>query len=274
MLTFRNVSKQFPDGTVAVDDVTFTVPRREFCVILGASGAGKSTLLRMVNGLQQPTKGTVSVDGVMVTPKSLMALRPRMAMVHQQFNLVPRMSVLNNVASGALPSTSTLRALLGFFPQQYRRRTCELLQQVGLTESHLYRRVADLSGGQQQRVAIARAFILEPTVVLADEPVASLDPATGRNTLGLLHRASEHFGTTVICSMHQVELAKEFADRIVGLDGGRKVFDGNPDDFDQSAIQKLYANANGRAVDNFTAESSSAVVENQLTPPPVMVRTS
>lgn len=240
ILRFSDVRKQF-DGTVAVDDVSFDVPRGQFCVVLGSSGAGKSTLLRLVNGMAALTAGSVHCDGVLVTPRSLPKIQPRLGMVHQQFNLVPRLTVLGNVLAGALPRVPLAQALLGAFPHELRRRACRLLAEVGLGEEHLYRKATELSGGQQQRVAIARAFILEPQIVLADEPVASLDPETSRLILQLLRDASRrHHGATVLCSLHQLELATEFADRIVGMKRGRIVFDGPPGEFDETASRRVY----------------------------------
>src|SRR5262249_17284112 len=160
---------------IALDRASLGVERGEFCVLLGASGAGKSTLLRAVNGLSPPTSGTVEVDGVAVTPKTLARVRTEVAMVHQQFNLIGRLTVLTNVLPGTRSCVSTPRALFNQFPSTSQRKACSLLADVGLDEAHLYRRASQLSGGEQQRVAVARAFILDPKVVLADEPVASLD---------------------------------------------------------------------------------------------------
>lgn len=240
LVHFASASKRFEEGTLAVDAVDLDIPTGQFCVLLGASGAGKSTLLRMLNGLVAPTAGKVVFDGVEVRRASLKQIQPRIGMIHQQFNLVPRATVLDNVLAGALPRISTAQALLHLFPNAYQRRACTLLEQVGLQEKHLYRRAMNLSGGQQQRVAIARAFLLEPALVLADEPVASLDPATSRTILGLLRDASRQSRTTVMCSLHQVELALDYADRIVGMRGGRVIFDGSPAAFDAHWQHELY----------------------------------
>lgn len=240
ILRFCDIRKAFVTGTVAVDRVSFDVPRGQFCVVLGSSGAGKSTLLRIVNGMIRPDGGSVEFDGVEVTAKSLRQIQTRIGMVHQQFNLVPRLSVLKNVLAGALPMVSLARALAGLFPDALQRRACRLLAEVGLGEEHLYRRAMHLSGGQQQRVAIARAFIMEPRLVLADEPVASLDPQISRIILQLLRDESRQHGATVLCSLHQLELAKEFADRIVAMKQGRIVFDGLPEDFDESVRRAVY----------------------------------
>ncbi|MDP2412021.1 MAG: phosphonate ABC transporter ATP-binding protein [Pseudolabrys sp.] len=243
MLTFENIGKQFPDGTVALEGVNLHVPKGQFCVVLGPSGAGKSTLLRTVNGLVEPTNGAIAVGGVPVTRKTLPAIRPRIGMIHQQFNLVLRASVGVNVLAGALPAVSNWRALLMLFPKHLREKACGLVDEVGLQAEHLHRRASDLSGGQQQRVGIARAFILDPSVVLADEPVASLDPKISRDILALLKAESRERNATVLCSLHQIDLARHFADRIVALRNGRVAFDGLPDDFDEGVASDIYGDS-------------------------------
>jgi phosphonate transport system ATP-binding protein len=244
MLNFQDLTKHYGAGHMicALRSVTLAVPRGQFCVVLGSSGAGKSTLLRTVNGLVNPTHGRVEVDGTEIGPRTLAQIRPRVAMIHQQFNLTPRLSVAKNVLAGALPELSTLAALLHIFPAQFRRRACELVARVGLGEEHLQRRAQELSGGQQQRVEIARAFMLDPSVVLADEPVASLDPATSREVLGLLKEASKERRATVLCSLHQVDLAREFADRVVGMRQGQVVFDGLPAELNEEILCSIYEN--------------------------------
>jgi len=241
MLCCRDATKRYADGTVALGGVTLEVPRGQFCVILGSSGAGKSTLLRAANGLVTLTSGTIEVDGTLVAPRSLGLVRSKVAMVHQQFGLVGRGTVLDNVLGGALSKISTIRALFGIFPERYRRKACSLLDDLGLDETQLYRRASQLSGGQQQRVAIARAFILDPAVVLADEPVASLDVEMSRTILRLLRDTSARRGATVLCSLHQVGLAKEFADRIVAMRAGKVIADGSPSELDDAALERVYS---------------------------------
>ncbi len=243
MIEFHNLGKTWPDGTHALADVHLQVPRGQFCVVLGPSGAGKSTLLRAVNGLTQPSTGKVVIDGIELNADSQRALRQRVAMIHQHFNLTLRMSVAGNVLSGLLPVVSTGRALLGWFTPEHRRKACALLERVGLDPRHLKRRAGELSGGQQQRVGIARAFMLDPEVVLADEPVASLDPKISRDILTLVRDAARERNTTVLCSLHQVDLAREFGDRIVGMRDGRVVFDGTPAEFTDERVQQLYTGA-------------------------------
>ena len=243
MIEFQNLAKIWPDGTQALSDVSLQVPRGQFCVVLGPSGAGKSTLLRAVNGLMRPTQGRIVIDGSPFGPDTERELRQRVAMIHQHFNLTLRMSVAGNVLAGLLPVVSTGRALLGWFTPEHRAKACALLERVGLDPKHLQRRAGELSGGQQQRVGIARAFMLDPEVVLADEPVASLDPKISRDILTLVREAARERNTTVLCSLHQVDLAREFADRIVGMRDGRVVFDGAPAEFTDERVQQLYAGA-------------------------------
>jgi phosphonate transport system ATP-binding protein len=240
MIHFDNINKMWPDGTNALSDISLKIPRGQFCVVLGPSGAGKSTLLRAVNGLMTPTQGQVRIDGTTLSPSTQKQLRRRVAMIHQHFNLTSRLSVAASVLSGILPVVSTARALSGWFKPAHRRKACELLQRVGLTPTHLKRRAGDLSGGQQQRVGIARAFMLDPEVVLADEPVASLDPKISRDILTLIRDAAKEHSTTVLCSLHQIDLAREFGDRIVGMRDGRIVFDGTPEEFTDERVQALY----------------------------------
>lgn len=243
MLEFNQLGKTWPDGTQALADICLKVPWGQFCVVLGPSGAGKSTLLRAVNGLTRPSSGQVLIDGQQLTAETERELRRRVAMIHQHFNLTLRMSVAANVLAGLLPAVSTGRALLGWFKPEQRSQACSLLERVGLDPRHLQRRAGELSGGQQQRVGIARAFMLAPEVVLADEPVASLDPKIARDILGLIRSAARERNTTVLCSLHQVELAREFGDRIVGMRAGRIVFDGTPAEFTDARMTQLYAGA-------------------------------
>ena len=240
MVRFETVSKKYPDGTRALRDVSLTVPKGEFCVVLGPSGAGKSTLLRLLNGLTEPSAGRIHFAGEEVTRGNLRSVQQRVAMIHQSFNLVPRLPVLSNVLSGLLPAVSTPRALLGLFPAAMQRKACRLIDRVGLGEEHVYRRAGELSGGQQQRVGIARAFIGDPLVVLADEPVASLDPRISRSILSLLKEASREQGATVLCSLHQIDLGREFADRVIGMHGGRVVFDGAVEELTDEVLSVIY----------------------------------
>jgi phosphonate transport system ATP-binding protein len=242
MLKFNAVSRVYDDGTRAVDNVSLHVEKGEFCVLLGPSGAGKSTLMNMVNGVVVPSAGTLTIGDIELNRKTRSTIQRKVGMIHQQLFLVPRLSVLHNVLTGKLPQVGFWRSLVKAFPEADQRKACQLLHEVGLEEKHLYRRASALSGGQQQRVAIARAFLSDPEVVLADEPVASLDPAMSRSVLDSLKFAAKQHGATVVCTLHQMEYALEFADRIVALRRGQVFFDGHPkamDDTTQAALYEL-----------------------------------
>jgi phosphonate transport system ATP-binding protein len=266
MLLFNTVTKQYQKKNYAIQDITLEISKGQFCVLLGPSGAGKSTLLRLANGLISPTNGTVSFDSIELKNRSaIKKIQPRTAMVHQSFNLTGRLSVLDNVLCGALPKLSTLRALFKLFPTPYQQQACMLLKEVGLEEEFLYRRAMHLSGGQQQRVAIARAFLLNPDLVLADEPVASLDPKISVDILTLLKDSSQRFGATVLCSLHQVEFAKQFADRIIGIKDGKLVFDGLPSELSEEILHSLYSTISDQSAKNITNEKpDDQTVEQHL----------
>ncbi len=240
MLKFESVSRVYEDGTRAVDNVSLHIKPGEFCVLLGPSGAGKSTLMNMVNGVVEPSSGRIVLGELTLNQKNLQVIQRRIGMIHQQLHLIPRLSVLHNVLAGLLPENGFWRSLIKSFPLLDQRRACQLLAEVGMEEKHLFRRAANLSGGQQQRVAIARAFISKPEIVLADEPVASLDPAMSRSVLNSLKSAAKNNGTTVICTMHQLEYALEFADRIIALRAGKVFYDGHPAALDDKTQTQLY----------------------------------
>ncbi|AUW59256.1 phosphonate ABC transporter [Sphingobium sp. SCG-1] len=240
-IRFERTTVHYSDGTCALDGVTFAVPAGQFCVVLGHSGAGKSTLLRTVNGMSLATAGRVTVGGVAVDRAGLPTLRPRIGMIHQHYGLASRSSVATNVIAGAAPAVPFWRALSGFYPLDLQYKACALVQAMGLEEAHLTRRVDSLSGGQQQRVGIARAFMLDPAVILADEPVASLDPRLSRDVLDLLRGQAQARGATVLCSLHQLDLARHYADRIVALQNGRVIFDGPPSMLDPHDAKRIYA---------------------------------
>ena len=240
MLKFESVSRVYDDGTKAVDNISLHIRSGEFCVLLGPSGAGKSTLMNMVNGVVEPSNGTVTLGDLPLNKKNLSTIQRRIGMIHQQLHLVPRLSVLHNVLTGKLPEVGFWRSLIKSFSLKDQKHACQLLEEVGLEEKHLFRRASALSGGQQQRVAIARAFISSPEVVLADEPVASLDPAMSRSVLNSLKTSAKHHGATVICTLHQLDYALEFADRIIALRKGEIFFDGKPVELTESLQTQLY----------------------------------
>ena len=242
MIDVTGLRVVLPPATVALDGVDLSVRAGEFVVILGSSGAGKTTFLRALNRLVEPTHGTVRINGRAVTgagPAELRAVRRQVGMIFQQFNLVRRLSVLDNVLTGRLGYVSPLASVGGRFPEADRRLAGECLSQVGL--AHLAKRRADtLSGGEQQRVAIARALAQSPAVVLADEPTASLDPALTDSIMGALRRINVDRGLTLVVSQHQLATAIEYATRIVGFRAGRVVFDGRPVDVTPSAVAQIY----------------------------------
>lgn len=232
MLEFTDLSKTYDDGTQALKDVSFTVEPGEFLVVIGLSGSGKSTLLRCTNRLVEPTSGSIVWDGVDITAAdaaTLRTVRRKIGMIFQHFNLVKRLSVIQNVLSGRLGYVDTLSAMLYRFSKRDRESAHRALERVGLTEQ-AYKRASELSGGQQQRVGIARALMQEPKIILADEPVASLDPVLAHTILGYLERLNREDGITVICSLHYLDLVQRYATRVIGLRDGRVVYRGTGDD--------------------------------------------
>ena len=240
MISIRNLSKRYGDFE-ALHRIDLTVSKGEFVVILGASGAGKSTLLRCINQLTEPTTGEIRVDGVESSSDrpGLRRLRRDVAMIFQHYNVVPRLSVLKNVLTGRLSAMPAVLSWFQMFPQEDINIASESLRRVGLEEKADVR-TDTLSGGQKQRVGIARALAQRPKVILADEPVSSLDPKTSRSVLSCLREASRESGITVICNLHQVDYAMEFGERIIGVAGGRIVFEGRPDELTEEALHRIY----------------------------------
>ncbi len=229
----------YPNGTRALAPTSVEIAAGRFTVLLGPSGAGKSTLLRCLNGLVTPSEGRLLVAGEDIArPAALRTLRRATGMVFQQHQLIGRVTVLGNVLTGRLGYHSGLRTLWPF-AQAEKRLALEALDRVGLLDKALVR-ADQLSGGQQQRVGIARALVQRPRLMLADEPVASLDPATAMRVMELLHGICQADGLTAVVSLHQVELARRFGERVIGLAGGRIVFDGPPEALDEAAIARIY----------------------------------
>ncbi len=228
MIEVRRLTKIYPPNTVALRDVSLTVPDGQFVTVIGPSGAGKSSLLRCLNGLVAPTAGEILVDGESLTAargEARRRLMARIGFVFQQFNLIKRLRVLDNVLVGRLSHVPELRSLFGSFPRRDRVLADAVLARVGLAEL-AHRRVDTLSGGQQQRVAISRALVQAPRIMLADEPMASLDPALSRTVMDLLRRINEEDGITVITTLHVMDLALAYGQRVIGLRDGRVVYDG------------------------------------------------
>ncbi len=239
MLKITHLEMTFDDGTVALKDVSLEVGQGEFVVILGPSGSGKTTLIRSINGLVTPITGEVVLNGQRVCKENLREIRKRIGTIFQNFNLVGNLSTINNVLTGLLDSNGTLASLLYLFKKEQKIRALECLDRVGiLAKAHV--RADRLSGGQQQRVGIARAIVKKPVLLLADEPVASVDPLIAFNILSLLKDINVSHGITVICNLHQVDFALRFADRIVGLAGGRIVMDRPVAEVNEAYIQDIY----------------------------------
>jgi phosphonate transport system ATP-binding protein len=229
MLQVKNLTKVYPDGTVALRDLSFEVRDGEFLIIIGLSGAGKSTLLRCINRLIEPTEGQIIWDGVEVTtasPAELRTIRRQIGMIFQHFNLVDRSSVLTNVLSGRLGYVNPWSSLLNRFPQEDMERARWALERMGIPEQ-AHKRADELSGGQQQRVGIARALMQEPRIILADEPVASLDPVLAHSILSHLEKLNQEDGISVLCSLHYLDLIQRYATRVIGLRDGQIVYRGS-----------------------------------------------
>jgi phosphonate transport system ATP-binding protein len=241
MLVIEHLVKDYAGGVRALDDVSIEVRDGEFLVLIGLSGSGKSTLLRCINRLVEPTAGRIVLDDIDITAArgdGLRRVRRRIGMIFQQFNLVRRSTVLTNVLTGRLGYVSQWQSLLAHWSEDDYRRALANIERVGLRE-RIHQRADRLSGGQQQRVAIARALMQEPKIMLADEPVASLDPATSHSVLQYLQQINRE-GMTVICSLHFLSLARTYGTRVIALKGGRLMFDGKPADIDQRRFKEIY----------------------------------
>ena len=242
MIQFDHVSKVYPNGTVGLDDVNLTIQDGEFVAIIGRSGAGKSTLLRSVNRMHRITSGTLTVNGINVSTlsgKSLRRFRRGIGMVFQSFNLVTRTTVIKNVLSACVPDMPFWRVLLGIFRREDKMKALESLDKVGILDK-AYIRADQLSGGQQQRVALARTLTQDPQIILADEPVAALDPVTARQVMQDFVRINKEMGISILLNIHHVELAIEYADRIIGIRAGRIVYDGPSKQVDQTVLDAIY----------------------------------
>jgi phosphonate transport system ATP-binding protein len=242
ILQLRDIVKTYPAGTRALDGITLDIARGEFVVLIGLSGSGKSTLLRCINRLVEPTSGSVLFDGTDVTRargSELRRVRRRIGMIFQQFNLVKRSSVFANVLAGRLGSRPLWRTIAMRPTRAEVALAFKNLERVGIVEK-AYARADALSGGQQQRVGIARALMQEPVVMLADEPVASLDPATSHSVMKYLEEINKQDRITVICSLHFLSLARRYGTRVIALKGGKVAFDGLPKDIDERRFKEIY----------------------------------
>ena len=241
MIVFDHVSKVYPNGTVGLDDVNLTIQDGEFVAIIGRSGAGKSTLLRAVNRMHRITAGTLTVNGTDVSTlsgKALRQFRRGIGMVFQSFNLVTRTTVIKNVLSACVPDMPFWRVLLGAFRKEDKLKALESLDKA-------YMRADQLSGGQQQRVALARTLTQSPHIILADEPVAALDPVTAKQVMQDFVHINQELGISILLNIHHVELALEYADRIIGIRAGKIVYDGPSAKVDQAVLDAIYGEQAG-----------------------------
>ena len=269
MFELKNVTRRFGKKT-AVDSVTLDIPQGQMVGIIGRSGAGKSTLLRMINRLQEPTSGSIHFAGVEVSSLRGQALcnwQRDCAMIFQQFNLVPRLDVLTNLILGRLNHRSTTMSLLGLFSREERIHAIAALERLGIEQTAL-QMAGTLSGGQQQRVAIARALMQNPKMVLADEPIASLDPLNAKIVMDALRDINEREGITVITNLHTLDTARNYCERIVGMAAGRVVFDGRPSELTADAVKQIYGtDKDGASIDETMTSTSinipAAVAANQ-----------
>ncbi|MEM8620035.1 MAG: phosphonate ABC transporter ATP-binding protein [Actinomycetota bacterium] len=245
MIEFDDVSVEYRGGVKALRNVSLTIDDGEFVVVVGLSGAGKSTLLRAMNGLVPATSGSITVNGAEVVGakgRELRAVRRQIGMIFQTFNLATRTTVLNNVLMGRLASVPTWRSTLGLWPHADKDIAFEALERVSIVDK-AYVRASNLSGGQQQRVGIARALAQEPSVMLADEPTAALDPVTSHQVMGDLQRINRELGITTLINLHFLDLARTYGRRLIGLRGGEVVFDGDIADVDDDTFREIYGRA-------------------------------
>ena len=242
MLEIKNLTKVYEGGTQALYDVSFTIKPGEFLAVIGLSGSGKSTLLRCINRLIEPTEGQIIWNGEDVTAASqeeMLRIRRKIGMIFQHFNLVSRSRVITNVLAGRLGYVNPAMSLLNHFPKSDMNMAIKQLERVSIADQ-AYKRADELSGGQQQRVGIARAMMQEPEIILADEPVASLDPVLAHSIMQYLETINKEDGVMILCSLHFLDLVHRYADRAIALNEGKLMFDGSPQDIDDEKFKEIY----------------------------------
>ena len=242
MIEFKNVSKRYPNGFEALKNINLSIEQGEFVAIIGLSGAGKSTLIRTINRMHDISSGSLTVDGTDVMSlhgKSLRFFRRRIGMIFQSFNLITRTTVIKNVLTAFVPDLPWWRAAFGIFTKEEKMKALESLDKVGILDK-AFVRADQLSGGQQQRVALARTLAQNPQIILADEPVAALDPVTAKQVMDDFRRINRDMNITVLINIHHVELALQYADRVVGIRAGEIVYDGPVDKVDQAVLDSIY----------------------------------
>ena len=239
MLEINNLKKTFDNGSPALKGVNLKINKGEFVSILGPSGSGKTTLLRTINGLETSSGGEIYFNNKKIDNNNIPEVQKKTGMIFQEFNLVNNLSAINNVLTGLLNTSNKFLSLFYLFKKDQKIEALKSLKTVGLLEKS-YNRSDELSGGQRQRVGIARAIIKRPLLLLADEPVASLDPKAANLILSLLKEINKEFGTTILCNLHQVDLAKKYSDRLVGLLDGKIIFNEKSENISKSNLEKIY----------------------------------
>ena len=246
LLKVSNVSKQYSNGIKALNDVSFEAEKGQFISVVGPSGSGKSTLLRTINRLIDVTHGNILFEDVQIEKlknNEIKKLRRKIGMIFQNYNLVERLSVIENVLHGRLGYKSLMSGVLGIYTEEEKERAFELLNKVDMGK-YAYQKCSELSGGQKQRVGIARALMQEPLLLLCDEPVASLDPKTSERVMDYLRKITDEMRITCIVSLHQTDIAAKYSDRIIGLNQGKKVFDGETSKFTEDIMNSIYSDNN------------------------------
>ncbi len=258
LLEFRSVNKTYQNGNHALRGVSFKVKEGEFVSIIGPSGSGKSTVLRSINRLQGISSGSITFDGEEISKlrgRALRALRRRIGMIFQNYNLVLPLSVIQNALHGRLGSMGPIKGILGLYSEDDKRKALAILDELGIGDFALTR-ASDLSGGQKQRVGIARALMQDPKILLCDEPIASLDPQSARTIMDLLRDQAASRGIACIVNLHQLDIARAYSDRIIGLRRGVVVFDGAPTDLDDDVLRRIYGD--GFSQDNVQGGQADA----------------
>lgn len=242
MISFRNVDKVYPNGVKGLNNVTLDIEQGEFVAIIGLSGAGKSTLIRTINRMHDITAGTLTVDGIDVSKlkgKELRRFRRKIGMIFQSFNLVTRSTVIKNVLTSMVPDMPWYKTLLGLYSKEQKMQALEAIDKVGILDK-AYSRCDELSGGQQQRVALARTLNQNPTIILADEPVAALDPVTAKMVMSDFKRINEEMNITILINIHHVDLALDYATRVIGIRDGEIVYDGPTSEVTEEVLDVVY----------------------------------
>lgn len=259
MIEFKHVQKKYPNGLHALKNLNLRIKQGEYVAIIGLSGAGKSTLLRCINRMHHISEGSLTVDGIEINKlkgKGIRKLRRGIGMIFQSFNLVTRISVIKNVLVAFVPEMPFWRKVLGLFSESEKKRALMALDQVGILEK-AYVRVDQLSGGQQQRVALARTLAQNPRIILADEPVASLDPVTANQVMEDFRRINQELKMTVVINIHHVELALAYATRVIGIRAGEVVYDGPARDVDEQVLKQIYNGSAGERGESYAGQAAS-----------------